>query len=57
MRLLSLCALSLLAGCQFADRVNRPLPEKLVLRALDGSRMERDAFLGRAWVLCLWLPG
>ena len=56
-RLLPLCALALLAGCESVDRVNRPLPEKLALRALDGSRMERVAFLGRTWVLCPWLPG
>jgi hypothetical protein len=45
------------AGCDSVDRVNRPLPEDLSLKGLDGARVDRRSFDGRAWVLSLWLPG
>jgi hypothetical protein len=54
--LLSVCA-ALATGCEIADRVNRPLPETFAVQRLDGSRMEREAFHGRPWVLALWVPG
>ncbi|HVE84820.1 MAG TPA: hypothetical protein VND93_18315 [Myxococcales bacterium] len=58
MRRLSLLAfLFLAAGCDRVDRVNRPLPESFALKALDGRRMERASFVGRPWVMSLWLPG
>jgi hypothetical protein len=50
-------ALAFAAGCDSVDRVNRPLPESFSLKALDGTRLERDSFLGHPWVLSLWLPG
>lgn len=56
--LLPFYALTILAaGCDPVDRVNRPLPEKFSLKALDGTRMERASFVGHPWVLALWLPG
>jgi hypothetical protein len=56
--LLLLCALAALAaGCNPLDKVNRPLPEKFNLKAMDGTRMERAAFIGHPWVLAIWVPG
>ena len=53
--ILALAALA--AGCDSVDRVGRPLPENLSLKSLDGARMDRASFIGRSWVLELWLPG
>jgi hypothetical protein len=53
----ALLLLTLAAGCDTLDRVNRPLPEHFSVQAHDRGRMAREAMAGRPWVVELWVPG
>ena len=47
----------LLAGCDWAERPHRGIPEHFKAEALTGEAIDRDTLKGRPWVINLWVPG
>lgn len=54
--LAALC-LSFSTGCERYDRPRKPLPADFEVTTLDGRTLRRDDFLGKPWVINLWVPG
>lgn len=46
----------ILVACERVDRPNRPLPE-IKAERLDGTKVDRDALIGKPWLINLWVPG
>lgn len=44
-------------GCERYDRPHKPLPADFEVKTLDGKTLRRDDFLGKPWVINLWVPG
>ncbi|WXH27891.1 hypothetical protein WA016_01817 [Myxococcus stipitatus] len=56
--LLLLLPLALVLGaCDRYDRPGIPVPETLRAETLEGARIDREALLGRPWVINVWAPG
>ncbi|MBM4380439.1 MAG: TlpA family protein disulfide reductase [Deltaproteobacteria bacterium] len=52
------CALvACLAGCEWADHPDLPLPASTEWHLLDGGTLRARDLHGRPWVIALWVPG
>ena len=46
------------AGCERYDRPNRPVPAEFKARLVGGAEVvNQSTFMGRPWVVTLWVPG
>ncbi|HZH02918.1 MAG TPA: TlpA disulfide reductase family protein [Myxococcaceae bacterium] len=52
-----LAGLMLGGGCDHYARPNEPLPESFEAQTLDGQPLHRGSFVGKPWVIALWVPG
>lgn len=50
-------ALLAVAGCDVYDKPNRPVPDDLEFRTLDGEKLRRSDLVGKPWVINIWVPG
>lgn len=58
LRLLALLpALLAAAGCGYYDKPNKPLPEDFKVVTLDGKTLSRSDFVGKPWLINIWVPG
>ncbi|WNG58512.1 hypothetical protein F0U59_30030 [Archangium gephyra] len=53
--LLGLCVLA--SGCDVYDKPHRPVPDTFKAHFADGTPLDRQALMGRPWVINLWVPG
>ena len=53
----AIALLLLLAGCDWAERPHRGIPEHFRAEALTGETIDRDTLKGRPWVIYVWVPG
>ena len=47
----------LLAGCDYAERPRRGIPEHFRAESLTGETIDRDTLKGHPWVINVWVPG
>jgi hypothetical protein len=56
-RALVLLALLLASACEYVERPRRPLPEAFEVQRLGGEVLHRADFVGKPWLINLWVPG
>jgi hypothetical protein len=56
-RTLPLLALLLGSACESVERPRRPLPEAFEVQRLSGEVLHRSDFVGKPWLINLWVPG
>lgn len=44
-------------GCDVYEKPNKPLPADFEVTTLDGQVLKREYFLGKPWVINIWVPG
>lgn len=49
--------LLLASGCESVERPRRALPEAFEVQRLGGELLHRADFVGKAWLINLWVPG
>ena len=49
--------LLVLAGCDYAERPHRGIPEHFRAESLTGETIDRDTLKGHPWVINVWVPG
>ena len=49
--------LLVLAGCDYAERPHRGIPERFRAESLTGETIDRDTLKGHPWVINVWVPG
>lgn len=47
----------LVAGCDYAERPRRGIPEHFKAESLTGEEINRDTLKGKPWVVNIWVPG
>ncbi len=53
----AMLGISGLTACERYDRPRKPLPQDFEVRTLDGKTLRRADFLGKPWVINIWVPG